>query len=258
VLGISLFGGFYLTLDGHRLTSPISDKALALLARLVIEPHRSHRRTSLAAVLWPTQSEDAALANLRQTLHRLLQALGQPPDGPPYLLITRQDIQFNLQSRVSIDVVEFIRLLRTSQEHHNGNLLPCLSCLENLLEAIALYQGDFLEGVSLNNCLHMEYWLTCKREEYHQQMIDVLTTLVTHFELAENTARALHFAQKAIELEPWSESLHRRKMLLFARDNQRNAALLQYKTCRQILALEWGLEPERETIDLYHQISAGL
>ncbi len=46
-------------------------------------------------------------------------------------------------------------------------------------------------------------------------------------------------------------------MRVLARDGQRGAALAQYETCRRVLAEELGVEPARETRELYEQIRAG-
>ena len=53
-----------------------SDKMRALLAYLVVEADRPHRREALAALLWPEQMEDAARQSLRQALYVLRRALG--------------------------------------------------------------------------------------------------------------------------------------------------------------------------------------
>ena len=45
-------------------------------------------------------------------------------------------------------------------------------------------------------------------------------------------------------------------MLLLARTGQRSAALVQYETCRHILAEELDVEPAEETTALYERIRA--
>jgi DNA-binding SARP family transcriptional activator len=88
-------------------------------------------------------------------------------------------------------------------------------------------------------------------------MIEILKCLAFHYEQEHDYPRAIHYAQRAIELEPWSEDLHCRKMEILAWSNQRVAALRQYELCRQILAEELGVEPGIETTNLYQQIRSG-
>src|SRR5262245_41236455 len=66
-----------------------SDKMRPLLAYLIVEADRPHRREALAALLWPDQPDTAARQGLRQALYILRQALGD------ILLVTRQTVQFS-------------------------------------------------------------------------------------------------------------------------------------------------------------------
>ncbi len=256
-LEISLLGGFGLALDGRLLNNFVSDKGRALVAYLAIESDHPHRRANLANLLWANQPEATSRANLRQTLHRMLQALGNGSILPPYFLITYQDIQFNIESDFSLDVANFKRLLNTYRQHHPQGSTMCNSCLANLGTAIAIYQGDILSGFAFPECTDFEWWLTCRQEEYHRQVIETLKTLIAHYEREQDYPHAVQYAQRAIELEPWSELLHRQKMVLLARSNQRIAALRQYERCCMILAQELGVAPSRETLSLFNQIKTG-
>ena len=66
-LSLSLLGAFQATLDGEPITGFGSAKTRALLAYLVIESDRPHRRETLAALLWPEQPDRVARINLRHT-----------------------------------------------------------------------------------------------------------------------------------------------------------------------------------------------
>ena len=52
-LSICLLGSFQVTLQGRSVTGFPSDKARSLLAYLAVEADRSHRRETLAGLLWP-------------------------------------------------------------------------------------------------------------------------------------------------------------------------------------------------------------
>ena len=56
---------------------------------------------------------------------------------------------------------------------------------------------------------------------------------------------------------PGAKQSHRQLMRVLARSGQRSAALVQYATCRRVLAEELGVEPEEETTTLYEQIQRG-
>ena len=79
-LSLRLLGPFQVTFDDNLLTRLESEKELALLAYLVAEPGRPHRREALAELLWPHRAEGAARTNLRHTLTILRRAIGDRAD----------------------------------------------------------------------------------------------------------------------------------------------------------------------------------
>jgi DNA-binding SARP family transcriptional activator len=135
-----LLGPFQVTLAGELVTRFRSNKVRALLAYLAVEADRPHRREVLAALLWPEWPERAARAYLRNTLSDLRQAIGDHNTAPPYLLVSRTTIQFNMASDCRVDVQAFRALVEGDRADW-----PIDHLLE---EALALYRGSFLEGLS--------------------------------------------------------------------------------------------------------------
>src|SRR5436190_16927307 len=87
-------GPFQVTRDDKNVIGFESDKMRALLAYLVVEADRPHHRETLAALLWPEQTDTAARQSLRQALYVVRQAVDGSQEYPT-LLVTRQTIQFN-------------------------------------------------------------------------------------------------------------------------------------------------------------------
>jgi DNA-binding SARP family transcriptional activator len=108
-LSISLLGAFQVCHDGQPVTEFDSNKARGLLAYLAVEADRPHAREALSALLWPDWPQDSATNSLRNALAGLRRAIHDQEADPPYLLITREDIQFNVHSDVWVDVAEFER-----------------------------------------------------------------------------------------------------------------------------------------------------
>src|SRR5512139_3728786 len=113
-LSISLLGGFEVTLDGEPVASFESNKVRALLAYLATETDRAHSREKLAALLWPDMPDQAARSNLRYALSNLRKAIGDLHASPPFLNISGQTIQLNLESDLEVDVLTFERRLAQS------------------------------------------------------------------------------------------------------------------------------------------------
>jgi DNA-binding SARP family transcriptional activator len=100
-LALSLLGSFRVTLDGKPVTTFESTKVRALLAYLAVGADRTHRRDVLAGLLWPEWPDRDALSNLRYALYNLRQVIGDRTAQPPFLLITRNTLQFNTARRGS-------------------------------------------------------------------------------------------------------------------------------------------------------------
>lgn len=256
-LMVSLFGSYRAVLDGSPLNAFETNKTRALLAFLMVESDRPHRREALAALFWSESPESAARNNLRQTLYRLRQVIADQEASPPHLFVTSNEIQFDTASDYWLDVAAFSALLAASQRHHPHNPALCEECVGRLRTAIGLYQGDFLSGFSLSNCPQFDWWMLRKQEEYHRKAIDSLARVGKFYASRRNYIQAGEFAQKEIDLEPWREAAHRRLMRALALSGQRTVALRQYQVCREILSRELGIEPSLETRRLYEQIRNG-
>ena len=147
-----------------------------------------------------------------------------------------------------LDVAEFTGHLSACRDHHPDGLSLCESCRERLQLAVALYKGEFLAGFSLQGCLDFDLWQVITQEACHYAAIEALSRLCQYYESKQHYAPVAEYARREIELEPWRESAHRRRMRALALSGQTGEALLQYETCREILAREFGILPSRETV----------
>ncbi len=213
---------------------------------------RPHSRDALAALLWPDWPDSAARSNLRYALADLRKVIRDQGADPPFLLISRDAIQFNSASDHCLDVVEFGEL-----GNHSGGMGVSEEHVEQLCQALALYRGEFLDGFSVPDAAPFEEWTRLKREQLHRQHLGVLGELATDYERAGDVHQALVYAWRQVEIEPWQESGQRQLMRLLALNGQRSAALAQYEACRRILVEELHAEPSLETTALYESIRDG-
>jgi DNA-binding SARP family transcriptional activator len=244
-LKISLLGPFQATLDGEPVVGFDSDKVRALLAYLTVEADQPHSRDKLAGLLWSEWPDRDARKNLRYALSNLRQVIGDREATPSSLRISRQTIQFDDTSDAWIDAITFNRLLKTPK--------PTVQALG---EAADLYRGEFLEGFFANS-VPFEEWMLLKREQFRRQALATLRRLAAIHKERGEYSRALPYAWRQVELEPWQEQAHRQLVRLLALNDQRGAALAQYEACRKALAEELDVEPAQETTRLYEQIRDG-
>jgi predicted ATPase len=261
-LTISLLGSLQVKLDGKPITDFATDKTRALLAYLAVEARRPHRRDALAELLWSDQSQRKARQNLRKTLSYLRDAIGdRTTDGDrqdaegPFLLISRETVQFNPDSDYWLDVAAFKNLATACQSHRHRQLEICRACMWRLEQMMSLYQGSFLEQFSLSDSNLFEEWALLEREFLHNEAVEALCHLADYAERRGDYQQARQYVHQQVVLEPWHEDAHCQLMRLLALDGQRSAALAQYEACRRALAQELGIEPMAETVALYEQIS---
>lgn len=254
-LAAHLFGPFQVTLDGKPVTGFESDKARALLAYLIVEAELPHRREKLAGLLWPERPERAARANLRRVLANLRQVLGDREADPHFLSITPQTLQLDVSSELWSDVAVFVVVQPLCLRP--GSPLT-REAIDHMDQAVTLYRGDLLEGFSLSSSAAFEEWALVNRERYRRLASQVLRRLVEHYGQSGDHERALDYAWRQVELDPWQEEAHLRVMRLLALNGQRAAALAQYETCCRLLREELGIEPGEEMTRLCERIRGDL
>ena len=247
-LEIKLLGSFHAARSGAPLTGFDSDKVRALLAYLAVESERPHRRERLAGLLWPEFSERAARTNLRRALSNLRQVTGDRQADPPFLLITRQTIQSNQRSDYALDVTSFTAQLSGGDGHSSETA--------RLEEAVALYQGDFLEGFSLPDSAPFEAWTLVTRESLRGQAIRALFHLAAAYEKQGTYEKALQHARRLVLLAPYQEAAHQQLMRLLALCGQRNEALAHYEQLSKILDKELGVAPSSQTQEVQQWLFA--
>lgn len=253
---LSLLGSFALWRNREPVTAFESNKGRALLIYLAVE-QGNHTRPALAKLLWPEHNADNARMNLRQTLYQLRRILGDETVDPPWLLVDRRTIGLNPAAAWHIDVVAFRTLIAATATHSHQSLATCEACLEQLHRAVEHYRSDFLTGFALDDSAPFEEWRRITQEQLFFQAFDALRQLTTAAVARRDHAAVLRYAQRQLALEPWHEEAHRQLMAAYWWRGQRNVALAQYESCRQILADELAAVPDKQTIALYEQIRAG-
>lgn len=256
-LRIALLGGFRVTLAGRPIEAFSTDKARALLAYLAIEARRSHRRSDLAALLWPETTEKKATHNLSQTLLRLRRALNDDAAASePFLRLAGQEVQFNLASDHSLDAADFQALIQAQARHHPDAGDDCAACIGWLQQAIGHYRGDFLAGFSLRASLPFEEWHTVQQQTLHIQALDALTHIMAFYERRRQPDLVCDFARHLLALEPWHEQAQLELMKALAECGQETAALEQFVAYRRLLEQEFGMAPATEIEALAERIRA--
>lgn len=237
-LQLRLLGGLeWRTAAGAALRLP-TRKAEALLAYLAVQAPMTHRRESLAGLLWGNVGDSSALASLRQALSLIGKASPQP-------LLEGSGRGVSLVPGVlGVDVADF---------EAAASRLEDLAALQT---AAALYRGELLAGLDVNEAAFQD-WLGAARSRLRERAIQVQLHLAAALEKAGELEHAVQAALRLLQIDPLAEAGHRSLMRLYAQQGRRAAALRQYQACVNVLQRELGAEPELPTRQLYNDLVRG-
>lgn len=249
---LTLFGHFSFERDDGAPVAYATEKTRALLCYLALEVERPQRRDMLATLFWPDYGDEGARRNLRQTLYRLKQVLDAAAPGlaDQVLEVGRDAVTLRTSSSLRVDVHRFAALLDEAQRHAHPALHRCSACLELLETAVALYGGDLLPGLTMDDSAEFEQWLLLRRESLHRQAIRTLGDLLDAHLLRGESAAAIRFAERLLALEAWNEDTHQRLMRIYLQQGRRGEAIAHFERYRRVIGEELGAPPSAEMEEL--------
>lgn len=223
--------------DGHELRSVLAQpKRLALLAYLAVaSPRGFHRRDKLLPLFWPEADQDHARGSLRKAVHVLRQALGEGA------IVSRGDEEIGLDfGGIWCDAAAFEQALDARAAE----------------QALALYQGDLLNGLHLSDSPEFDRWLEAERNRLRQRARAAARELARREERDGNEAGASHWYRRALALFPDDEADLQALVRLLDQSGDRAGALREYDLFARRLADELEVEPSPESRALIERIRA--
>ncbi len=203
-----------------------------LLVFLAVE--REATRDRLVSVFWPESSQEKARHTLSQTLYELRQALGEG-------WVESAGNMVRLAESAGVDSLEF--LAHSEAGRH--------------AEAVALYQGPFLDGVYLAQTHPFEEWVERFRARLSRRHRASVDAMIRDCRASGDLATALASAWKWVGMDPLDDGGQQHLIQLLAETGSRTEALAQYDRYVSLLEAELGLEPLEETVALVEAIRAG-
>lgn len=221
--------------DDGKPVHKLRKKDLALLVYLCVEGTAVHSRGRLASLLWGESPDEAARHSLTQTLGRLVKVL---PEGS--LVLTAHEVRWGVP--LSCDAVTLLR----------GELEPA-----RVDDSFSIYQGEFLRGFDPGaNAREFEEWVDGKRPHLRNTAIALLDLAGEDAEARGEWRRAARLAERAVQIDYFSEKAHRRLMRALAAAGERNRALRHYQDLVASLARDMDAEPDPETHALAERLRA--
>ena len=240
-LKIQMLGGFSLRLGKRELqdTDTRSKKVWVLLAYLIIHREQTVAQRTLIDLLWGDETDSINPENaLRITMHRTRTLLEQlsPELGRGMILRRRGGYQWNGGGEVDSERFEAL----CCQKSEDPDLR-----LQNLMEAISLYRGDYLPRQS------GEVWVVSTAAYLHNLFVSAAQEAVELLIQQGRSHEAAGVCRRCLALEPCHEGFCRELMQLLAAAGDRRGAAEVYDRLSKRLFDDFGISPSEETRAVY-------
>lgn len=233
-LSLRILGPFEISADGVGI--PISSRrGRALLAYLALQHARTESRERLATLLWGDRQDRQARQSLRQCLLSLRRDL--EGFGPDILQLETDTVVLD---RVSVDAQRFAALARSDTR-------------SELIEAIALYRADLLDGLRVESEPFRE-WLGNERARFRSLAVLALQKVASSEGPRNGDMTAIAAAERLVSLDPLNEGAQRQLLTLLWHHDGCGVALTRAAEFRRVLHDELGVEPEAATRTLIDAI----
>ena len=250
-LKVNMLGEFSITAvleDGSecRLTDSLgrSKKLWTLIEYLVCHRDREITQAELIELLWPEEEVENPLGSLKLIVHRARNELGDLGSitGKQIIVNRRGAYVWGDSFRTEVDVEAFEALCRAASSEADDRKLDCM------LRAIELYKGDFLPKSA------SEQWVMPLNIYYHSKYINLCLEAVKLLEEQRRFDKVIDICQKAVEIDPYVESLHLSLILALAESGHPQRALEHYNNTTKMFMDQFGITPSEEFTAVYKQL----
>ncbi|MBE6955658.1 MAG: diguanylate cyclase [Ruminococcaceae bacterium] len=250
LLSIQTLGEFSLQYGENKVSDRDnrSKKSWLLLAYLLCNKDRPVSQKKLIELLW---GDDPASSNpenaLKITFHRTRTMLDKLWPNAGRELIVHRDAGYAWNGEVpcTLDMEEFDRLGNVQTEDEEARIA-------SYLQALSLYQGDFLEKLS------SETWVIPITTHYHNRYIELVMELVPLLMQRERFAEAAQICRAAVGVEPYHEPLHAMLIRALGACGDQKAAVAAYEDLTKKLFDDFGILPSEEIRQAYREATRSL
>ncbi|MGQ0530241.1 MAG: transcriptional regulator, partial [Panacagrimonas sp.] len=200
-LRVQMLGSFAIHRDDGPLVLPASRKLRALFAYLALAP-RPVGRNALCELLWDGPNDPRG--ELRGCLSKIRSAIDVA--GGRRVLTPDDTVQLDLRGD-RVDAIEIERAIARGIE-------PLTA--ERKRDLVALFAGDFLEGLELADSPAFGAWLTAQRRRFRGCQTALLEQLVQ----GTDDDHVLGYLEKWLQLAPFDRRAHEKMLQNLARRGQ--------------------------------------
>ena len=247
-LTVSLFGTFSLCTETQTISEQDSSskRLWTFLQYLTTFHQKKISQDELIEALWGDGECANPVNTLKTILHRaraMMESLGFS-DGKQVIFYRRGFYTWNPEMQISTDVDRFDLLCKdlfTAPLDEEG--------LKNALDAIALYQGDFLPSAAGSP------WALSLRTYYHTKYLKLCGMTSAYLSEQKQYELAVRICRSAISIDPYDEESHLLLMQCLAASGAQQAAIQHYTQVSALFMDQLGVTPSDEMFQLYRELS---
>ena len=213
---------------------PLAGKPLPLCLLVFLGLEREATRDRIQGIFWPDSPHDRARRALTQTLHDLKKELGEA-------WVESRGQLVRTTTHLWIDALEFEALAESGRHP----------------EALALYAGPFLDGVSPARGPSLDEWVELRRARLARRHRAASDAFIAEARKRGDLQEALWAAEKWATLDHLDDAAQHHLIRLLAETGSRSEALTQFERYEANLGELLGLEPLEETKALVDWIKDG-
>ncbi len=234
-LEVFALSGGHVYIDGQPVTS--WDGSLPRHLFYYFVDHPMVTRDEIFSIFWPNMSVKEATNVFHVTKRKISERLG-------YELTNYSGGFYVHSSRLSIHYD-----VRIFEEAVQDAIVNEDNASANWYQAVQFYRADYLPGVETP-------WAEARRSELKHKYAQALIGLGRYHRGLGEMDQALGYLLRALREKPDWEDVHRDVMLIYYQQGRREEAVAQYQQLTQTLQQAFGIQPSRDTRNLYDVISA--
>ena len=194
-------------------------------------------KEEVGELMWEDLSPAELKLRFKNAIYRMRHAIGSEA-----VLFQDNYYQFNRSLDYEYDVQNF--LAASSQAREEKDIEKQIL---SYLNSIEWYKGLYLPDID-------ELWVIPDRQKYQEMynknILDLTRLLISKQKFEEG----LIYCQKALDVDPCNEEVHRMSMEIHAAMGNKAAIARQYKLCRKSLEEEIRALPSDTTVELYEKL----
>lgn len=223
MLWLKALGGLTLASEDGPVTGALTQRRrLALLALLAVARDRGISRDKLVAYLWSERDAEHARHALNQLLHAQRKQF-----SPGDLILGGKTLRLN-PAVMRTDVGEF----------------ECALDRGALEEAVAMWDGPFLDGFFMKDAPEFERWVEGERDRLARRLCTACIELATRAAADGAGARSAQWWRRAADIDPLDSQIAIHVVEALAAMGNPAAAMRHAQAHRERLRDELGMAPD--------------